>query len=108
MAREDVPVEFQEILVVIDGRALRPDLARVEAVGVLGNVDNVLDATGAREPEPRGVSRDRNSGAFAFVAQHEEEDVFENRTGRPGAVGVFMESRDWLPGRRTVADQILV
>src|SRR4051812_37904727 len=108
MAGEHVPVEFQEILVVIDGRALRANAARIKSILVPGDVDNVLDAAGPVESKSRGVSLNRNSGAFAFVAENEEEHVFENRTGGPGAVSVFMESRDRLPDGGTVADQILI
>src|SRR5947199_7241154 len=70
MAREHVPIEFQEVLVVIDGRALRPDVAGVKAVLALGDVDNLLDAARAGEPKPGGVSLNRNSGALAFVAEN--------------------------------------
>ena len=110
MAGQDVPIELQKIFVVINRRAFRPDLARIKMVLALGDVDNVLDAVRTSEVghESRDVALDWDRGAFPFIAENKEEHVFKNRTGDPGSISVFMESRDRLANARTVADQILV
>ena len=67
MPGKHVPIELQEILVVIDGRALRADLARIKVVLVLGDVDDILDAIRPGKHEPRRIALDRDGGALAFV-----------------------------------------